>query len=111
MAAIRILFVLITMTRVAFSLEPVPQSTLDEAQARIADVKLGMTRGEVEKILGEDWKLYYGANWGRNRTAFYKDDNMPGYEVKIGFQYVGHGDLRGISIDDTVTELPKLERK
>ena len=82
---------------------------LDEANAIVAKIKLGMTRAEVEKILGPDWKPGISLGWASGQDAIYSNEKISDAEMLIKYDWTGnHGIGRKPQPVDPVIGLPVL---
>ena len=105
---IQILAVIATATLVA--VEPSPQSAVDAAKSQLTKIKLGMTRKEVERILGPAWEEGVVAGWASRQDARYRNKALPDYYLEIHFDWTGQRGIGRFSKpEDPVIRLPEIK--
>ncbi len=98
------------ISSLAFAADQPMQATLDATKAMIAKVQLGMTRTEVEAILGPDWKFCVSAGWASGQHVTYWNTNFPGHDIVIHYDWMGRRGIgRRSTPTDPVIQLPVLK--
>ena len=89
---------------------PAAESALDTTKAGLTKVKLGMTRKQVESILGPAWEPWVTGGWASGQDARYRNKAFPDYYLEIHYDWTGqHGIGRHPKPEDPVIRLPEIK--